>query len=147
MFEPKEVKLPTFVRCVDGKFYEDLVYQDTPLRRAWFICFDDKEPAEIVIRASLLGDMGPHDILRARGFGPCLAHVLAGRKEKHKRFFGVERDVLTNAETPIDGHEAISWFLAFKKGVPLPSPGGHDSCVETYPYFPNKPGVYFGDHR
>lgn len=142
MFEKREVKLPVFVRCADGKFYEDLVYQDSPLRRAWFICFDDKEPAEIVVRASEQSDMGPRDILRARGFDACLKTLLPGRKDKHKRFFGVEAD-----GTPIEGHEAISWFLVFKKGVPLPNPTSHDSCVESYPIFPNKPGVYFGDHR
>lgn len=136
-----DAKLPTFVRCKDGKFYEDLVYQDSPLRRAWFICFDDKEPAEIVVRASEQGDMGPRDILRARGFDACLKGVLPGRKTKHKRFFGVEDG------KPVDGHDAISWFLVFKKGAALPNPNGHDSCVEIYPFFPNKPGVYFGDYR
>ena len=141
MFEPVQ-RLPTFVRCADGKFYQDLVYQDSPLRRAWFICFDDTEPAELVMRTSEQGDMGPREILKARGFFPgCVKAVLSGRKTKHKRFFGVEDG------KPVDGHEAISWFLIFKKGVPLPNPGGHDACTEIYPFFPNKPGVYFGDTR
>lgn len=136
-------KLPTFVRAADGKFYQDLVYQDSPLRRAWFICFDPDEPAEIVIRADeQSAGAGPRDILRARGFGLCLKGIMAGRKDKHMRFFGVEAD-----GTPLEGHEAISWFLLFKKGVPLPAPNAHDSCVDIFPFFPNKPGVYFGDKR
>lgn len=142
-----ESRLPTFVRAEDGKFYEDLVYQDTPLRRAWFICFSDKEPAEIVVRESEHGDMDARTILLKRGFGRCVRSLLPGRREPHLRFFGVEIDPLTKAERPTDGHQAISWFLLFKKGVALPTPAGHDSCAETYPFFPNKPGVYFGDHR
>ncbi len=142
-----EQRLPTFVRAADGKFYEDLVYQDSPLRRAWFICFSDKEPAEIVVKLTEQGDMDARSILQARGFAPCLRGIMPGRKTKHMRFFGVERNVLTGEEKPVDGHEAVSWFLIFKKGVPLPAPNGHDSCVEIYPFFPNKEGVYFGDQR
>ncbi len=142
-----EVKLPTFVRCEDGKFYQDLVYQDSPLRRAWFICFDDKEPAELVMRASEKGDMDARTLLRIRGFDKCVKAIFNGRKDKHMRFFGCERNAITGEETPVDGHEAISWFLVFNKGVPLPTPRGHDSCVEIFPFFPNKEGVYFGDTR
>lgn len=141
-------KLPTFVRGADNKFYQDLVYQDTPLRRAWFICFSDEEPAEIVVRESLLkGDMSPRDILRVRGFNACLAGIMPGRLVPHLRFFGMERDILTGAEKPIDGHKAVSFFLSFKKGVALPTPNANDSCIEIYPFFPNKPGIYFGDQR
>ena len=142
-----EKKLPTFAKCADGKYYEDLVYQDSPLRRAWFICFSDKEPAEIVVRADEQGDMDARSILQARGFSSCVKGIMPGRKTKHMRFFGVERNVLTGEEKPVDGHEAISWFLIFKKGVPLPAPSSHDSCTEIYPFFPNKEGVYFGDQR
>jgi hypothetical protein len=142
-----ERKLPTFTRCADGKFYQDLVYQDSPLRRAWFICFSDTEPAEIVVRISEQGDMDARTILNARGFSSCLKGIMPGRKEKHHRFFGFERNVVTGEETPVDGHAAISWFLILKKGVPLPTPSGHDSCVEIYPFFPNKEGIYFGDKR
>ncbi len=138
-------KLPTFVRAADGKWYEDVVYQDTPLRRAWFICFSDTEPAELVIRETMKGDMDARTLLLNRGFKLCLKGILAGRKDPHHRFFGVEVDPLTRAEKPLDGHSAISWFLVFKKNIPLPTPNGHDSVTEIYPYFPNKPGVYFGD--
>ncbi len=134
-------KLPTFVRCADGKFYQDLVYQDSPLRRAWFICFDDKEPAEIVIKADEQGDIDARTILQARGFASCLKGIMPGRKTKHMRFFGVEDG------KPVDGHEAISWFLIFKKGAPLPAPSSHDSSTEIYPFFPNIEGIYFGDKR
>lgn len=141
-------RVPTFVRCTDGKFYQDLVYQDLPSRRAWFLCFSDIEPAELVVREDFVkGDMGPRTILQARGFAACFSRLLPARKLVHKRFFGVERNTLTGEEKPIEGHPAVSWFLAFKKGVALPAPTGQDSCAEIYPYFPNKPGVYFGDNR
>lgn len=133
--------LPAFIRCEDGKFYEDLVYQDLTLRRAWFLCFSYSEPAELVVREDFVkGDMGPRDILRGRGFEACLHKLFPARKSPHPRFFGVENG------KPIEGHPAVSWYLSFKKGVPLPTPSGQDSCVEIYPYFPNKPGVYFGDN-
>lgn len=141
------MNLPTFVRCADGKFYEDLVYQDFPERRAWFVCFDPKEPAEIVVRESDYRNMPPIEILKRRGFGACVVALVNGRKDPHRRFFGVEVNVITKAETPIEGHAAVSWFIVFKKGVPLPTPNQFDSCAERYPFFPNKPGVYFGDKR
>lgn len=140
-------RLPTFTRCADGKFYEDLVYSDDPTRRGWFLCFSDVEPAELVIREDLLkGDMGPRTILRARGFHLCYSNIVLARKP-HLRYFGVERNAITGRETPVEPHQAVSFYLSFKKGVPLPAPSSHDSCVEIYPYFPNKPGVYFGDQR
>lgn len=141
-------KLPTFVQCEDGKFYEDLVYQDSPLRRQWFICFDDKEPAELVIRDSAWKKgLTSRQILKSRIFDYCIANILPGRRDPHMRFFGSEINVLTGEQSPVEGHRAISYFLTFKKGVRLPTPKGNDSCVEIYPFFPNKPGVYFGDYR
>ena len=134
-------KLPTFARCVDGVFYQDLVYQDFPARRAWFISFDSEEPAEIVVREDTWKEMPPSTILERRGFKLCLKGIMPGRKDAHQRFFGAQ-DL-----TATQGHPAISWFLIFKKGIPLPTPNGLDSYVECYPYFPNKNGVYFGDKR
>lgn len=142
-----EERLPVFVRAVDGNFYQDLVYQDFPQRCAWFICFNDKEPAEIVVRESDYRNLSPVDIIKHRGFGHCVARIINGRKTPHLRFFGVERNELTGVETPIEGHKAVSWFIVFKKGVPLPRPNKNDSCSEIYPFFPNKAGVYFGDQR
>lgn len=139
--------VPTFVRCSDGKFYEDLVYQDLPIRRAWFICFDAKEPAELVIRHDLAGELTPRTILTARGFDSCVKAFTDGRKDPHLRFFGAERNILTGVEKPVDGHKAVSFFLMFRRGEALPAPTGQDVCTEIYPFFPNKPGVYFGDNR
>lgn len=133
--------VPTFTRCADGKWYQDLVYQDFPSRRAWFICFSAKEPAEFVVREETYKELTPRDILKLRGFDSCVKGLANGRILPHRRFFGEE------AGKPVDCHTALSWWLVLKKGVPLPAPTGHDSCVEIYPYFPNKPGVYFGDLR
>ena len=140
----KSLRLPTFVLAQDGKYYEDLIYQDIPNRRAWFITFDCEEPAEIVIRESALkAGATPYDILHYRGFDACLAPrprgIYDGRKELHKRFFGPEDGVAEH-----QGHDAISWFLRFNKGVPLPIPSRYDSCVEIWPMFPNRIGVYWG---
>ena len=136
-----KVALPTFVRAADGRWYEDLVYQDHPLRRAWFVCFDPDEPAEIVVRADYLANMAARDILRHRGFDKCLRAIVNGRKDPHKRFFGPQE-----GQTPV-GFDAVSWFLVFRSGVPLPTPSEHDSCVEIWPVFPNRPGAYFGDKQ
>jgi len=137
-----EKKLPTFTRCADGKWYEDLVYQDSPLRRAWFICFDDREPAELVVKADKNPDVSvARMILNARGFGLCVKGLMIGRKDKHDRFFGP-----IEGEKP-EGFPAVSWFIVFKKGVPLPTPSAHDSCAQIFSIFPNKDGVYFGDKR
>ena len=138
-----EKKLPTFTKCADGKFYQDLVYQDNPLRRAWFICFDDKEPAEIVVRAEKEPNVDiARKILAARGFGLCVRGLMPGRKEKHQRFFGAEM-----LDVSPRGFDAVSWFIVFKKGIPLPTPNAYDSCVQIFSIFPNKAGVYFGDKK
>ena len=139
-FEPR---LPTFVRCLDGRYYQDLVYQDLPARRAWFICFDPEEPAELVIREDfLIGDMTPRVVLKGRGFDKCVYAFMPGRKTIHKRFFGPEGGI-----KEAGGHDAVSYFLRFRKGTPLPNPTGQDSCVKDFPYHPNIDGVYFGDRQ
>ena len=132
--------MAVYVHCNDGLYYEGLVYQDFPQRREWFICFSEKEPAEIVLRADAfkLG-LRPADILRHRGFTSCLRGLTLGRKDPHLRFFGVEDG------KPVEGHPALSWFLIFKKGAPLPKPGGTDSIIESYKFLPNvQSGIFFG---
>lgn len=136
-----EVRPPTFVRASDGKYYQDLVYQDHPLRRGWFLCFDADEPAEFVLRVSeYQAGVSARDVLSHRGFDLCVRAIVNGRKDPHHRFFGCDEKGM-----PMQGATAISWFLIFRKGVPLPTPNKYDSCVEIYPFFPNKVGVYFGD--
>ena len=134
--------MAVYIHCTDGKYYEGLVYQDFAMRREWFICFDEKnkEPAELVIReAAFKNGLRPAEILKHRGFGPCLRGIALGRKDPHLRFFGVEDG------KPVHGHPAISWFLLFKKGVPLPAPCLTDSIVESYNFIPDvQGGVFFG---
>lgn len=140
------MKQPVFVLCEDGKFYEGLEYLDFPERRAWFLVFDPDEPAEIVVRKRDYdgGNFGPVEILRRRGFGKCLAGVFNGRQSAHTRFFGTEMDPVTRIERPADGHECLSWFVAFRRGVPLPTPKRYDECVESYAVMPGRAGVFFG---
>lgn len=142
---PLPLKLPTFVYCRDGKYYEDLVYQDFPTRRDWFICFDPDEPAEFVLKEEAWrGGFKPENILKHRGFDEkVLARLVNGRKDAHRRFFG-ELHGTTEREKALGCHNALSWFLIFRKGAPLPSPQEHDSCAEIWPIYPNKAGVYFG---
>lgn len=40
--------VPTFVLAIDGKFYKDPVLKGDD----WFLCFDDDEPPEVVVRRS-----------------------------------------------------------------------------------------------
>jgi hypothetical protein len=135
------IRLPVFVLCEDGKYYENLVYGDSPLRRGWFLCFDDKEPAEIVIRVAEYagGNFGPKDILLKRGFGNVLSRIVNGRKDPHLRFFGCDEK-----GNPTKGAPAISWFCAWKKGIRFPTPNQYDQCAEEWPVLPGKPGILFG---
>ena len=36
-----------WVKCADGKFYRDLTFRGPD----WFVCFDEDEPEEIVVKA------------------------------------------------------------------------------------------------
>jgi hypothetical protein len=133
--------LPVFVRCEDGKFYEDLVYGDFPIRRAWFLCFDPEGPAEIVIKKSEFagGNFGPKDILLKRGFGKVLSAIVGGADTSYIRFFGHDEK-----NEPTEAAAAISWFCGWKTHVPFPVPNKYDEHVEIWPVHPAKPGVYFG---
>lgn len=122
-------RVPTFTFCKDKKFYENLIYQDDPRRKEWFICFDDDEPAEIVVKASSL--MKPQDILTHRG----LPWKRLLRARRCDRFFG-------NMEEP--SNEAVSWFIEFLRGAPFPTPNKYDACDEVWPIYPNREGVYYG---
>ncbi|MCK5601730.1 hypothetical protein KAR91_07680, partial [Candidatus Pacearchaeota archaeon] len=46
----------TYVKTTDGKWYQSLVYRE----EGWFICFDDDDPIELVIRKS--SGIKPEDI-------------------------------------------------------------------------------------
>lgn len=134
-------KIPTFVYCEDGKYYQNLVYCDNPLRREWFVCFDPKEPAEFVKRDGSLFD--PLDVLKRRGFEKCLKGIFNARPNIHKRFFG-----LSYGETQVKSEhaaDAVSWYLLFKRGVPLPTPNKYDGCDDWFDSRPVvKDGVFFG---
>ena len=117
------------------------MYGDFPERRAWFLCFDPVEPAEIVIRESEYrgGNFGPKDILIRRGFGKVLASVFNGRAEPHIRYFGRDQ-----TGKPLDEGNAISWFCVWKKSVRFPVPCKYDECRESYPVLPPRDGILFG---
>ncbi len=107
--------VPVYVLCEDGRFYVDLVYGDDPRRYGWFLCFDPKEPAEIVIKESEYagGNFGPLDILNSRGFGKVLTGVFNGRRDPHMRYFGGQ-----DAQgRPLEGAMALSWFCLWREGV------------------------------
>jgi hypothetical protein len=118
-----------FVYCKDRRFYENLIYQDNPLRREWYLCFDEKEPAELVVKKT--SQMNPKMILTRRGF-PWRA-CYNGRS--CQRFFGAGEQ---------DNANAVSWFVSFVNYAPLPTPIKFDVYDEVWPIHPNKDGVYWG---
>jgi hypothetical protein len=89
-----------FVKCADGKYYEHLVYNDP----AFYICFDDDDPPEIVILHS--SKRKPGEACLSIGFP--VAQVYNP----------------TYCSSDFNGKMRISrrYFLRTRKGVPYPTP-------------------------
>lgn len=107
--------VPTFARAVDGVFYENPVLRGD----GWFLCFDDDDPPELVIRTvhhAGFGGKAFREKVRARA-----VEILDGlgfryritSKEPHctgQRLFGENRQF----------NPAAAFFLKIESPIPVP---------------------------
>lgn len=114
--------VPTFVQCADGNYYKELVYRG----KGWFICFDDDDPVELVIKTSCA--VQPKEILTSLG-------IQVKKIEKHMtchRAFGNSFQNMV---------EARSYFLIYPSKFPTPRKG--DTYDAKYPDMPKREGVFY----
>lgn len=106
--------VPTWVRAVDGLYYKDPLL----VGENWFLCFDDDDPPELVIKTSLATDVlvfniVAKEILDKLGFG---YRVLSKRANHSMRDFGDYR----KPDGQFDFQEAGSIFLEITSPIPVP---------------------------
>lgn len=116
---------PCFVKCSDGKWYRELTYRASD--NTWFICFDEDEPVELVMRMSC--ETAPHVILRDMGIK---AEIMAQGSFGSQRMF---KNRFCNAK---------SYFIdCAKQKYPAPRPWDtHEGAFEKRPQLE---GTYFGE--
>lgn len=117
--------VPSYVYCNDGKFYQDLAYRSKT--RDWFICFDDDDPIELVVRETC--PKSPHEILAEVG----IHYVAIGRPSRGDRVFGKNWRF----------HPAKGYFLKVRPG-PFPAPRPWDTYDKIFTKQPDRQGVYYG---
>jgi hypothetical protein len=120
----------TFIKGTDGNFYQNPVY----FRDDWFICFDDDDPIELVVK--IKANLNPSDIMaQLEGFP-------AYRIEKHStctRFFH------HSGNRRLSGEPAIAyWIHLTPEGVfkPFPVPDAFDGDFSELPK--GWQGVFYG---
>lgn len=128
--------VPTFVKCVDGAFYKNLVYKSRPATpdtrpgRDWFVCFDDDEPVEVVIRTHP-GQPSVGTVIVTLGL-PVKSVKASGRGVHMRSFNGTMRN-------------AVSYFLTVEdKPFPEPWRGGVDTWDSRTEKLPRGEGVFYG---
>lgn len=105
--------VPTFVLAQDGKLYENPVLQGS----GWYLCFDDDDPPELVIKVS-------------RGMKRSMYRKLA---ENTLREAGIQQYARLSFQH-VSGRmigTAASFFLDLKE--PIPVPQKFDAALEEYP--------------
>lgn len=118
--------VPSFVYCQDGRWYKNLVYRDET--NDWFICFDDRDPVELVVKASKSSSLTGDDILHAVGI-PCTNR--SALKGCGSRMFRGKF------------HKARNCFLTVLN-KPFPTPSEWCSWDEVQNSRPDREGVYYG---
>lgn len=113
----------TYVQAVDGKFYRNPTIRE----KDWFLCFDDEEPPELVVKDSLLKTKKPWKILnearikhKPEGYQPWKGDRSAGR------LFGGKF------------HPGTGFFIEITARIPVPT--HHDGIYDEKP---KKQGVYY----
>lgn len=117
---------PHFVKCVDGKWYEDLTYRAAD--NTWFICFDESDPPELVMRKTC--KLTVTEILNQVGI------VVSGIKQGN---YGSDR---------IFGRRfcaAKSYWLEMDLNKPLPAPRAQDTFDSFFTARTRREGTYFGE--
>lgn len=120
----------SYIKCNDGKWYQNLVYRDQ--NNEWFICFDDDDPVELVIREFRNDKRDARAILTDLGipFNRFYKNRACGM-----RVFGSSNTTKFNA--------AESYFLDVKN-VPFPAPTAMDTYDQRFDEMPKFEGVYYG---
>ena len=117
----------TYIKTTDGKWYRNLVYRG----EGWFICFDDDDPIELVIRKS--SGIKPEDIDLLKQFPK---FRLSKPRSSGRNFGG---DWL---------FPAVAYFLCAESqlsfGNPFPAPRETDTYDKVFDEYPNTQGVYYG---
>lgn len=104
----------SFIYCKDGKFYRNLVYRGE--NWDWFICFDDQDPVELVVRRDYPPAKPPMKILGELGIP---YYAVEKRHSVGERLFEFEN--LKKAKL----HPATSYFLKVHN-KPFPTPREYD---------------------
>jgi hypothetical protein len=103
--EEKMSLCSTFVKAVDGKYYDDPVFRG----EGYFVCFDDDDPPEIVISLERYRNPDPAVILQAIGIDYAKSSLkIQGRAGRC--FTGEKKET----------QEAISYFFNLKSPIPVP---------------------------
>lgn len=106
--------VPTYVKADDGKYYKNPVLGDK--ENTWFLCFDDNDPPELVIRKS--NPAQPEEILKAIGVTGKVRRATRGGL----RCFSRQRDPNLNLRP------ARAWFLVIDAPIPAASITEHDGA-------------------
>jgi hypothetical protein len=119
----------SYIRCKDNKWYKELVYKSKD--GDWFLCFDDDDPPELVIKESCKKTIA--QICEEVGISSRTAFN-ANRNKCNRMFNG-------------KFHEAFSLFLRQDLEV-YPTPvEGRDEFEAVFDKMPNCQGVFFGHPR
>ena len=126
-----------FTRCKNGKYYRGLTYW-AENKKDWFICFDDRDPIELVIRHPEIWGM--------KG------------KTKYEYLTSIAEKILSNLDFPshrlgkfhtsnrMIGRSAC-WFIRstqdYAPFTPFPTPRKWDEWDKVYDEKPKYEGVYF----
>lgn len=106
--------VPTYVLATDGKFYKNPVLGDTD--NTWFLCFDDDDPPELVIRHT--NPARPEEILKAIGVTATVKRSAGGGLRCFSR----------QSDRNLKMHRARAWFLRIHKPIPVASITEHDGA-------------------
>jgi hypothetical protein len=117
----------TYVFCEDKKWYKNLSYRDP--RGNWFVCFDDDEPVELVIKQE--ANLDPHNILHDLG----ILYSTIGSRISSGRLFNPKTLTFT---------KAYSYFVDCYGSQPFPTPRESDTYDSVHSEHPKKGGVYYG---
>ena len=91
-----------YVKAIDGKYYRYPTFRSK--NNDWFVCFDEDDPPEIVIKKSC--KKKPEEILDSIG----IKYQKIRNRISSGRCFGSTGSI----------HSAYSWFFDLKEPIPIP---------------------------
>jgi hypothetical protein len=128
----------TYVKCQDGKYYKNLIYRDKRLN--WFICFDDNDPVELVIKKNPGMMISRLSIKKTHEFDPeailrrlKVPFIRILKPYMCKRSFGDD-----------DFHDSICYFVEVRNALFM-KPRKHDTHDGCTPCLPTNDLVCYGE--